>query len=140
MIARGTHATRDDDDDANANAMTTRVLFLRTDVVRSREKTPWWRRRRSARDWARNPEDATRGVRRRWAAQRGGGWGDVRAWRAMGGLCIAPHSARVGEKGRRVTHRRAMDGWMGWMGVTLGPAGARARTKREEEDCFVLTF
>jgi len=69
-----------------------------------------------------------------------GGWGDVRAWRAMGGLCIAPHSARVGEKGRRVTHRRAMDGWMGWMGVTLGPAGARARTKREEEDCFVLTF
>jgi len=46
----------------------------------------------------------------------------------------------VGEKGRRVTHRRAMDGWMGWMGVTLGPAGARARTKREEEDCFVLTF
>ena len=69
-----------------------------------------------------------------------GGWGDVRAWRAMGGLCIAPHSARVGEKGRRVTHRRAMDGWMAWMGVTLGPAGARARTKREEEDCFVLTF
>jgi len=39
--------------------------------------------------------------------------------------------ARVGEKGRRVTHRRAMDGWMAWMGVTLGPAeGARADARR----------
>ena len=95
MIARGTHATRDANaDDANANAMTTRVLFLRTDVVRSREKTPWWRRRRSARDWARNPEDATRGVRRRWAARTGVGGGTC-ARGVRWGVYVSHRTARA---------------------------------------------
>jgi len=46
---------------------------------------------------------------------------------------------REGTSGDAQTGDGWMDGWR-WMGVTLGPAGARARTKREEEDCFVLTF